>query len=344
MSVANPNAQVLDHHLPHRYTGEEWDLSVDRLNAVFMLNACAVAALTWVVYDFVLSFGEEISLVWNRWHNKRGQHARRLYIFIRYFSVINLCNATAITLAPDAMILLRINAVYHYDVFGELDRFFLEVQIFLKPFSRTFISVLSLTICLFATAQCVYFILMLITLLHVMRGLDVRGRASAESLKQVRKLVPTMMVFISHGTYYFFFAILAKIVNAILIVTASGPLREIGIPWIMALYPVLVTKIYLNMVQYLHGRRGRIQYLHNSPNPGAGGDDENHDNFHFTFSFNSSSDDHTMPGFINERDAERGGGSRRGSSYFRTGLGQITFATRSSLAVSSDVDSLGEDL
>ncbi|KAF9039361.1 hypothetical protein BJ165DRAFT_1407555 [Panaeolus papilionaceus] len=384
MSVANPSALVLDHHHAHEH-GQDWSVNPESLNAVFILNACAVAALTWVVYDFLLSFGEEISLVWNRCCYVAVNMTTGLtHDFCSAWYYILVINATAITLAPDAMILLRINAVYHWDAFvlcltiglfatqmvtslviGMLIMSSGDIQ---RPRSALPVPGCSLSfnhhpkLSLAAwipslAAQCIYFILMLITLVHVMRGLDVRGRASAESLHQVRKLVPTMMVFISHGTYYFSLkfglmtalslfisAILAKVINAIVVVTASGPLREIGIPWIMALYPVLVTKIYLNMVQYLHGRRGRIQYLRESPHTaGAEGEDANHEHFHFNFSFASSSDEHAMPS-SNNGDAERTGGDRRGSAYFRTGLGQITFATRSSLAVYNDAGFLGDDV
>ncbi|KAF8888360.1 hypothetical protein CPB84DRAFT_1749498 [Gymnopilus junonius] len=72
------------------------------------------------------------------------------------------------------------------------------------------------------------------------------------ALQQVSRLVPTMMVFIGHGWVYFGLAICAKIVNAILVTTQSGPLQAAAIPWMMALLPVVVTRIYLSMVRYLH--------------------------------------------------------------------------------------------
>ncbi|KDR71736.1 hypothetical protein GALMADRAFT_778216 [Galerina marginata CBS 339.88] len=83
--------------------------------------------------------------------------------------------------------------------------------------------------------------------------LQSQGRAfSWKALQQVRQLVPTMMVFVGHGGLYFGFAILAKVANAVLLTTQSGPLQAAAIPWMMALYPVLVTRIYLSMVHYLH--------------------------------------------------------------------------------------------
>lgn len=104
-----------------------------------------VAALTWVVYDFLLSFGEEvfpslfmrdqltrlciqISLVWNRWyaqqirvvisahnnrrHHRHGQHARRLYILIRYFSVINLWYGLTIQLSIHTSLMIFTYSCY----------------------------------------------------------------------------------------------------------------------------------------------------------------------------------------------------------------------------------------
>ncbi|KAF4622042.1 hypothetical protein D9613_009150 [Agrocybe pediades] len=72
------------------------------------------------------------------------------------------------------------------------------------------------------------------------------------ALCQVKRLVPTMMVFVEHGGCYFSLAIMAKIANAIVVTTYSGPLQGAAIAWLMALYPVLVTRIYLSMVQYLN--------------------------------------------------------------------------------------------
>ncbi|KAF4622041.1 hypothetical protein D9613_009151 [Agrocybe pediades] len=107
----------------------------------FLVNLFSVAALTWVLYDMTLNVDREISLVWKRWHEKRGRHSRRLYILVRYFSVINLAwyigvntsfglsrnvcgawyyivlvNTSIITLLPDIMLLIRVNAVYNWDM------------------------------------------------------------------------------------------------------------------------------------------------------------------------------------------------------------------------------------
>jgi len=102
-------------------------------------------------------------------------------------------------------------------------------------------------------AQGVYFLMMLATFFHVLHGLDPNGKASLmESLLQVRRLVPTIVAFISHGSCYFLIAIAAKIVNAVVVVSVSGPLQGVGIPMMMALYPVLATRTYLSMVAYLH--------------------------------------------------------------------------------------------
>ncbi|KAH9475469.1 hypothetical protein JR316_0012580 [Psilocybe cubensis] len=73
-------------------------------------------------------------------------------------------------------------------------------------------------------------------------------------IKQVKRLVPTMIVFISHGGWYFTLGILAKIANVVMIVMFTGPLQSFAIPFMMALYPITVTRIYLSMVYYLHYR------------------------------------------------------------------------------------------
>ncbi len=52
--------------------------------------------------------------------------------------------------------------------------------------------------------HCIYFILIVYTLLHVMMLLDENGRISVDSWSQLRRLVPTMMLFIQHGLWYFF--------------------------------------------------------------------------------------------------------------------------------------------
>ncbi|KIM37499.1 hypothetical protein M413DRAFT_275786 [Hebeloma cylindrosporum] len=96
--------------------------------------------------------------------------------------------------------------------------------------------------------------LMVATLIHVMRGLDSNGKANLQSLAQMRKLVPTMVIYMRHGLCYYFFAITAKIANAIIVVNTTGPLQSIGIPFLLALYPVLVSRVYLDMVKYLHAQ------------------------------------------------------------------------------------------
>ena len=45
---------------------------------------------------------------------------------------------------------------------------------------------------------------MVVTLLQVMRGLDSNGKASLQSLVQVRKLVPSMVIYMRHGLCYYF--------------------------------------------------------------------------------------------------------------------------------------------
>ncbi|KAF9530079.1 hypothetical protein CPB83DRAFT_905628 [Crepidotus variabilis] len=103
--------------------------------------------------------------------------------------------------------------------------------------------------------QCVYFCLMVNTLFHIMRVLDENGRASFEGWVQVRKLVPTMMIFIRHGIWYFFVGVAAKIFCVVMITATRGPLRLIGIIWIAAIYPTLVARVYLDMVAYLYTRK-----------------------------------------------------------------------------------------
>lgn len=49
--------------------------------------------------------------------------------------------------------------------------------------------------------------LMAVTLMHIMRGLDSNGRASLQSLVQVRKLVPTMVIYMRHGLCYYFLCV-----------------------------------------------------------------------------------------------------------------------------------------
>lgn len=46
-----------------------------------------------------------------------------------------------------------------------------------------------------------------VTLMHVMRGLDSNGRASLQSLGQVRKLVPTMVIYMQHALCYYFLCV-----------------------------------------------------------------------------------------------------------------------------------------
>jgi len=102
-------------------------------------------------------------------------------------------------------------------------------------------------------AQGIYFVMMFAIFVRVLQSLDPNGKANfLENLLQARRVVPTLVTFISHGSCYFFIAIATKIVNAIVVVNVSGPLRGVGIPIMMALYPVLAARTYLSMVAYLH--------------------------------------------------------------------------------------------
>jgi len=56
----------------------------------FTYNLCCVASLAWVVYDTILCFDREYNLVWKRWKEPKGRHNRQLYVFVRYFSLVNL--------------------------------------------------------------------------------------------------------------------------------------------------------------------------------------------------------------------------------------------------------------
>ncbi|KAF8966815.1 hypothetical protein BDZ97DRAFT_1806594 [Flammula alnicola] len=350
-----------------------------------LFNFCSVAALTWVVYDMILCFGKEVSLVWHRWHERKGRHTRRMYVIVRYASVLNLAwfvgvntsfnpslnfctvwyyiiviNMAVITLLPDVMILIRINAVYGWrftTLLSTASLFFVQLitslgigfvfvssAVVLSPargFSMPGCSTLSFSIHPAFTlaawipsiaAQCTYFTLMLASLLGVVRDLDANRKPSWRSLHQARILIPTMMIFIRHGMFYFFFAIgtfmscltlqsgrsfrlwisfvvpVAKIVNAVIVVSTSGPLQAIGIPWMMALYPVLVTRIYLDMVEYLHARPKRTHLLDAS----AGG---------VRLSYSSIE---TSP-------------------HLENGLGQITFASRTSLSRASLLNPIDDE-
>ncbi|KAJ3507353.1 hypothetical protein NLJ89_g6353 [Agrocybe chaxingu] len=296
------------------------------------VNLCSAAALAWVVYDMILCFGREVPLVWGRWKEPKGRHTRRLYVLVRYFSVMNLAwyvgvntsfditpnlyasfyvrvlvlnstsitaaksgtiswsNATAITLLPDAMILIRVNAVYNWSV----TTLVLTISLFITQMVTSlvigFLTVVDAPVippmrglqrpgCVLAPSlqhskialaawipsiavQTIYFILMLKTLLHLMRGLDKKGasRINWENWIEVKRLVPTMVVFIKHGVAYFVFGTLIKVVNAVFLVGTAGPLQMVGVSWMMALYPIVMCRIYLSMVDYLHSKRHRRRH------------------------------------------------------------------------------------
>ncbi|KDR71735.1 hypothetical protein GALMADRAFT_777902 [Galerina marginata CBS 339.88] len=81
-----------NHILPRELLLEAVELSPSALLArdTFLVNAFSLAALTWLVYDMALNFSKEVTLVWKRWHEPKGRHSRRLYVIVRYFSVLNL--------------------------------------------------------------------------------------------------------------------------------------------------------------------------------------------------------------------------------------------------------------
>jgi len=300
-------------NLDHDWHGPiSWQELIDHrhirdIQDTFTVNLCAVAALTLVLYDMILCFEQEVSLVWWRWRKPKGRHSRRIYVIVRYFSILNLVwyvlinttkdlsqsfcqvwhyivviNATIITTLPDVMLLIRINAVYGWDhavLSTCISLIFIQIATGLGigmlavlttgvshssiglpiigcPLGRPkYHSMITLAAWIPSVgAQGIYFLMMLTTFVHAMQELDSNGKASAESLLQVRRLVPTMIAFISRGSCYLFIAIISKIVNAVIVVSVSGPLQGAGIPIMMALYPVLITRMYLSMAAYLFAR------------------------------------------------------------------------------------------
>ncbi|TFK35828.1 hypothetical protein BDQ12DRAFT_737319 [Crucibulum laeve] len=103
-------------------------------------------------------------------------------------------------------------------------------------------------------AQCVYFVLTMARFIRLLQNLDVDGNVNVRGLLQMRRLVPTMVLFVRDGAYYFFLAMLTILVNTILLFKAPGPgpLKNVALPWMMALCPLLATHMYLNMQDFLH--------------------------------------------------------------------------------------------
>ncbi|KJA17270.1 hypothetical protein HYPSUDRAFT_46603 [Hypholoma sublateritium FD-334 SS-4] len=281
---------------------EQLDLQLIRDS--HLLNLVSVAALTWVVYDLILCFAKEISVIWDRWNKPRGRHSRRIYVVVRYASVLNLAwfvsvnmstklsinvcnvwyyvvvlNTAVVTLLPDIMMLIRINAVYDWTPsYMLLTVILFSIQL-TTSLGTGFVYISSSTIippgdshipgCRITTtslppvftlgawipsivAQCIYFVLMLKTFFSVLCNLDANGRPSWKSLREMRTLIPTMNIFARHGFIYFLLAIAAKIANILILFFLTGPLHGIGIPFIMALYPIMVTRLKLSLGEFLH--------------------------------------------------------------------------------------------
>ncbi|KAF9473212.1 hypothetical protein BDN70DRAFT_997765 [Pholiota conissans] len=294
----------------HRHTAQHARLfpALDTLlHDAFIVNLCCVAALTWLVYDCILCFPKEVHLVWGRWFEHKGRHTRRIYVIVRYASILNLgwwvavnassdlslnvCNTwpylvvittSVATLLPDIMLLIRINAVYSWRVrclLATAALFFIQLITslgigFVYVSSTTSLPHLGMRItgCVVSTptlpaaftlaawipsivAQCIYFALVVTPFVSITCSLDSNGRLTWTALRSVSLLIPTIVVFANHGVIYFIITIATKIATAALFLSQSGPLQAVGIPWLIALYPVLIGRLYLAMVEHLHFQR-----------------------------------------------------------------------------------------
>ncbi|KAF8804200.1 hypothetical protein BYT27DRAFT_7194945 [Phlegmacium glaucopus] len=167
----------------------------------FVVNLCAVAALTWVLYDMILCFEQEVSLVWWRWREHKGRHTRRIYVIVRYFSILNLAQDLSQNTGVGVGTLAVLTT-------GTPHPSIVSPTMGCPLGSPKYHPIITLAAWIpSVAAQGIYFLMMLATFVQVLQDLDSNGKASSESLLQVRRLVPTMIAFITNGSSYFLIAI-----------------------------------------------------------------------------------------------------------------------------------------
>ncbi|KAK0497031.1 hypothetical protein EDD18DRAFT_184560 [Armillaria luteobubalina] len=229
-----------------------------QIGDVYAVNIAAAGALTWLVYDIVLTASLELSmLVRTRW-----TFTKVLYCFIRYYTVFTLSinltgncqrwfwfigyNGPVLSTAiGECLLLIRVNALYGYNRRVIILTSSLYLAETVLGFTTVAVEISSITVlprtaatpvpgCLATSpprikltlaawimalvVASVFFVLSLFKFFAYMPSVQMGKPTSFKDILQARKIMPTLSLFIRDNSFFFFFAFSLQLINLVFIV------------------------------------------------------------------------------------------------------------------------------
>ncbi|RPD69148.1 hypothetical protein L226DRAFT_598764 [Lentinus tigrinus ALCF2SS1-7] len=240
---------------------------VQAIQDTHVANICTVAAAAWLSYDILLTFQQEVSLIWSckrwRWYNGfngtltsavfgEAMFLMRLYAAYQRSTTTILTRTTLHQIGTVTAALV----VSSFHVVPRPPNYPLPGCIFTPP-DHVHLSLMVWAVAMAVT--CVYFLLILY---KFARNISVRkntGPSNVVPIWELQRISPVVFSFLRDSAFYFFLSIsciVGNTMNLVFEIVFTGrAIIPMGTVWLMVIYALSASRICLNTRGSLHHRR-----------------------------------------------------------------------------------------
>ncbi|KAI9068662.1 hypothetical protein FKP32DRAFT_1672044 [Trametes sanguinea] len=221
---------------------------VQVIKDTYIANLCTAAAASWLSYDIVLTFSQEVELIWRA----RWSLPKLLFFLVRYYTLVSLLLTLAVLFTIIFLFLTEF-------VTGITTASLVVSSLSVMPRPANY----PLTGCLFTppkhvnlskmvwavamSVTCVYFLLILY---KFARNVSLRKNSRIPGtvpIWELGRVSPLVFAFLRDSAFYFFLVFLGNLLNLIFeIIFAGRALIPMGTIWLMVIYALSACRLCLN--------------------------------------------------------------------------------------------------
>ncbi|KAH9886205.1 hypothetical protein C8Q73DRAFT_669175 [Cubamyces lactineus] len=194
---------------------------VQVISDTYVSNLCTAAAATWLSYDIILTFSQEVDLVWRA----KWSLPKLLFLLVRYYTLLSLLLTLAVN-TNRGVSLESCAQLYFYFSTGITTASLVVSSLSVTPRPPDF----PLPGCLFTppkhvtlskmvwavamSVTCVYFLLILY---KFARNISLRNTGTSNSVPvwELQRISPVVFAFLRDSAFYFFLVFLGNLLNLI---------------------------------------------------------------------------------------------------------------------------------